>query len=104
MFRSVLNEWWTTYEPPGDLHQQESDLTEAIHRAADAVISRSSPSHRRCRRRPDWWFYSEEVREHNQHVNIYRKLDKKRSNPTTLRLLQEVVSRARVVFQQAKEA
>ena len=100
MFQSVLDKWWTAYEPPGDLHQQESDMMAAIHRAADAAIPRSSPGRRRC---PDWWFYSE-LREHNHRVNIHRKLYKKRPNRTTLRLLQEVVSRMRVVFQQAKEA
>ena len=89
MFQSVLGEWWTAYEPPGDLHQQESNLTATTHKPADGTIPRTSPS--RCHR-PDWWFYSKQVREHNHHVNIHRKLYKKRPNLTTLRLLQEVVN------------
>ena len=100
-FQASLDEWWATYQPPGDLHQQERDLTAAIQRAADAAIPRCAPSRRH---RPDWWFYNEEVREHNHRVNVHRKLYKKRPNPTNLKLLQDVVARARQVSQRAREA
>ena len=100
-FQAFLDEWWAAYEPPGDLHQQERDLTAAIQRAADAAIPKSSPGRRH---RHDWWFYCEEVREHNHRVNTHRKLYKKRPSPTNLRLLQDVVARARQVSQRAKEA
>ena len=100
-FQASLAEWWATYQPPADLHQQERDLTAAIERAADAAIPRSAPSRRH---RPDWWFYNEEVREHNHRVNVHRKLFKRRPNPTNLRLLQDVVARAREVSLRAREA
>ncbi|XP_050709221.1 uncharacterized protein LOC126994012 [Eriocheir sinensis] len=98
-FQRTLDSWWE-YEPQGDLHQQEQDLTAAIQHAADAAIPRTDPGRRR---RPDWWFYTEEVREHNHRVNLHRKLYKKRPTPSNLRLLQDVVSRAREVSQRAKE-
>ena len=100
-FQAALEEWWAVYQPPGDIHQQEKDLTAAIQMAADAAIPRTSPGRRR---RPDWWFYSEEVREHNHRVNVHRKLHKRRPSATTLKLLQDVVTRAREVSQRAKEA
>ena len=87
-FQASLDEWWAAYQPPEDLHQQERDLTEALQRAADAAIPRA----RNRRHRPDWWFYNEEVREHNHRVNVHRKLYKRRPNPTNLRLLQNVVA------------
>ncbi|KAG0702457.1 hypothetical protein GWK47_025087 [Chionoecetes opilio] len=70
-------------------------------RAADAAIPKCSPGRRH---RPDWWFYNEDVREHNHRVNLHRKLYKRQPNPTNLRLLQDVVSRARQVSQRAREA
>ncbi|XP_076052833.1 uncharacterized protein LOC143032247 [Oratosquilla oratoria] len=51
-----------------------------------------------------WQFYNEEVREHNHRVNIHRKLYKRRPTPTNLRLLQDVVARAREVSLKAREA
>ncbi|KAG0716376.1 putative RNA-directed DNA polymerase from transposon BS [Chionoecetes opilio] len=100
-FQASLDEWWVTYEPPGDLHQQERDLTAALQRAADAAIPKCSPGRRHG---PDWWFYNEDVREHNHRVNLHSKLYKRQPNPTNLRLLQDVVSRARQVSQRAREA
>ncbi|KAG0727772.1 hypothetical protein GWK47_033940 [Chionoecetes opilio] len=100
-FQASLDEWWVTYEPPGDLHQQERDLTAALQRAADAAIPKCSPGRRH---RLDWWFYNEDVREHNHRVNLHRKLYKRQPNPTNLQLLQDVVTRARQVSQQAREA
>ncbi|KAG0723862.1 hypothetical protein GWK47_041812 [Chionoecetes opilio] len=100
-FHASLDEWWVTYEPPDDLHQQERDLTAALQRAADAAIPKCSPGRRH---RPDWWFYNEDVREHNHRVNLHRKLYKRQPNPTNLRLLQDVVTRARQVSQRAREA
>ncbi|KAG0724392.1 hypothetical protein GWK47_040645 [Chionoecetes opilio] len=41
-FQASLDEWWVTYEPPDDLHQQERDLTGALQRAADAAIPNPS--------------------------------------------------------------
>ncbi|KAG0712309.1 hypothetical protein GWK47_018779 [Chionoecetes opilio] len=90
-FQASLDEWWVTYEPPGDLHQQERDLTAALQRAADAAIPNCSPGRHH---RPDWWFYNEDVREHNHRVNLHRKLYKRQPNPTNLQLLQDVVSHA----------
>ncbi|XP_076041806.1 uncharacterized protein LOC143025691 [Oratosquilla oratoria] len=100
-FQASLDEWWAAYQPPVDLHQRERDLTAAIERAANAAIPRKAPSRRH---RPNWWFYNEEVREHNHRVNIHRKLYKRRPNPTNLRLLQDVVARAREVSLKAREA
>ena len=100
-FQAVLDEWWATYDPPDNLHQQERDLTAALERAADAAIPRCSQGRRH---RPNWWYYNEEVREHNHRVNVHRKLYKKRPTPTNLRLLQDVVARARQVSLQAQEA
>ncbi|XP_076030419.1 uncharacterized protein LOC143018719 [Oratosquilla oratoria] len=100
-FQASLDEWWAAYQPPVDLHQRERDLTAAIERAANAAIARKAPSRRH---RPNWWFYNEEVREHNHRVNIHRKLYKRRPNPTNLRLLQDVVARAREVSLKAREA
>ena len=100
-FQASLGEWWSAYQPPADLHQQERDLTAALQRAADVAIPRSAPNRRR---RPDWWFYNEEVREHNHRVTVHRKLYKRRPNPTNLRLLQDVVARARQVSLKAREA
>ncbi|KAG0727539.1 hypothetical protein GWK47_034479 [Chionoecetes opilio] len=77
----------------------ERDLTAAIQRAADAAIPKSSPGRRH---RPNWWFYNEDVREHNHRVNLHRKLHEKRPNPTNLRLLQDLVTRARQVSQRAR--
>ncbi|XP_076042108.1 uncharacterized protein LOC143026006 [Oratosquilla oratoria] len=90
-----------SYQPPVDLHQRERDLTAAIERDANAAIPRKAPSRRH---RPNWWFCNEEVREHNNRVNIHRKLYKRRPNPTNLRLLQDVVARAREVSLKAREA
>ncbi|KAG0713402.1 hypothetical protein GWK47_016297 [Chionoecetes opilio] len=70
-FQASLDKWWVTYEPPDDLHQQERDLTAALQRAADAAIPKCSPGRRH---RPDWWFYNEDVGEHNHRVNLHRKL------------------------------
>ena len=100
-FQAVLDEWWATYDPPENLHQQERDLTAALERAADAAIPRCSQGRPH---RPNWWYYNEEVREHNHRVNVHRKLYKKRPTPTNLRLLQDVVARARQVSLQAQEA
>ncbi|XP_076046411.1 uncharacterized protein LOC143028348 [Oratosquilla oratoria] len=100
-FQASLDEWWAAYQPPVDLHQRERDLTAAIERAANAAIPRKASSRRH---RPNWWFYNEEVREHNHRVNIHRKLYKRRPNPTNLRLLQDVVARAREVSLKAREA
>ncbi|XP_076044675.1 uncharacterized protein LOC143027293 [Oratosquilla oratoria] len=100
-FQASLDEWWAAYQPPVDLHQRERDLTAAIERAANAPIPRKAPSRRH---RPNWWFYNEEVWEHNHRVNIHRKLYKRRPNPISLRLLQDVVSRAREVSLKAREA
>ncbi len=44
------------------------------------------------------------MREHNHRVNQHRKLYKRRPNPNNLRLLQDVVARARQVFLRAREA
>ncbi|KAK3895197.1 hypothetical protein Pcinc_001057 [Petrolisthes cinctipes] len=85
---------------PDDLHQQERDLTAAIQTAATTAIPKCAPSRRH---RTDWWYYNDEVREHNHRVNLHRKLYKKRPNPNNLRLLQEVVARARQVSLRAKE-
>ncbi|KAG0713761.1 hypothetical protein GWK47_015507 [Chionoecetes opilio] len=100
-FQASLDEWWVTYEPPGDLHQQERDFKAALQRASDAAIPKCSPGHRH---RPDWWFYNEDVREHNHRVNLHRKLYKRQPSPTILRLMQDVVTRARQVSQRAREA
>ncbi|KAK3880111.1 hypothetical protein Pcinc_015379 [Petrolisthes cinctipes] len=99
-FQASLNEWWADYQPPDDLHQQERDLTAAIQTAATTAIPMCAPSRRH---RTDWWYYNDEVREHNHRVNLHRKLYKKRPNPNNLRLLQEVVARARQVSLRAKE-
>ncbi len=101
MFQASLDEWWAAYQPPADLHQQERDLTTAIQTAAAAAIPRCTPSRRH---RTDWWYYNDEVREHNHRVNQHRKLYKRRPNPNNLRLLQDVVARARQVFLRAREA
>ena len=100
-FQEDLGEWWAEYAPPADLHQQERDFTAAIERARDAAIPRVTSSRRR---RPEWWFYNEEVREHNHRVNLHRRLYKKRPTANNLRLLQDVVARARQVSLRAKEA
>ncbi|XP_063854131.1 uncharacterized protein LOC135096523 [Scylla paramamosain] len=100
-FQASLDEWWAAYQPPADLHQQERDLTTAIQTAAAAAIPRCTPSRRH---RTDWWYYNEEVREHNHRVNQHRKLYKRRPNPNNLRLLQDVVARARQVSLRAREA
>lgn len=67
-FQAVLDEWWAAYEPPGDLHQQERELTAAIQRAADAAIPKCPLG----RRRPERWFYCKEVREHTHLVMAIR--------------------------------
>ena len=100
-FQAALDEWWSTYVPPMDLHQQERDLTAAIEGAADAAMPRTASNRRR---RPDWWFYNEKVREHNHRVNVHRRLYEKRPTATNLRLLQDVVARARQVSLSAREA
>ncbi|XP_063887725.1 uncharacterized protein LOC135115154 [Scylla paramamosain] len=100
-FQASLDEWWAAYQPPADLHQQERDLTTAIQTAAAAAIPRCTLSRRH---RTDWWYYKEEVREHNHRVNQHRKLYKRRPNPNNLRLLQDVVARARQVSLRAREA
>lgn len=100
--QAVLDEWWASYQPPANLHHQERDLTAVIMMAVNAAIPKFPQGRRH---HPNWWFYNEEVREHNHRVNVHRKLYKKRPNtPTNLRLLQDVVARARQVSQQAKEA
>ncbi|KAK3886540.1 hypothetical protein Pcinc_009313 [Petrolisthes cinctipes] len=99
-FQASLDEWWADYQPPDDLHQQERDLTAAIQTAATTAIPMCAPSHRH---QTDWWYYNDEVREHNHRVNLHRKLYKKRPNPSNLRLLQEVVARAWQVSLRAKE-
>ncbi|KAK3886584.1 hypothetical protein Pcinc_009232 [Petrolisthes cinctipes] len=99
-FQASLDEWWADYQPPDDLHQQERDLTAAIQTAATTAIPMCAPSRRH---RTDWWYYNDEVREHNHRVNLHRKLYKKRPNSNNLRLLQEVVARARQVSLRAKE-
>ncbi|KAK3895196.1 hypothetical protein Pcinc_001056 [Petrolisthes cinctipes] len=99
-FQASLDEWWADYQPPDDLHQQERDLTAAIQTAATTAIPMCAPSRRH---RTDWWYYNDEVREHNHRVNLHRKLYKKRPNPNNLKLLQEVVARARQVSLRAKE-
>lgn len=97
-FLSSLDEWRVPFEPLGNLHKQKRDLTAAIHRAADAAIPRNSLG---CRHRSNWRFYNEEA----QHrVNVHRKLYKQRQNPTNLRLLQDLVTRARQVSQRDREA
>ncbi|KAK3886617.1 hypothetical protein Pcinc_009264 [Petrolisthes cinctipes] len=98
--QAYLDEWWADYQPPDDLHQQERDLTAAIQTAATTAIPMCVPSRRH---RTDWWYYNDEVREHNHRVNLHQKLYKKRPNPNNLRLLQEVVARARQVSLRAKE-
>ena len=100
-FQAALDQWWGTYTPPADLDQRERDLTAAIERAADAAIPRSTPG--RGRRR-DWWFYTEEVREHNHRVNVHRKMYRRWPTPLNLELLREVVARARQVSWRAREA
>ncbi|KAK3885412.1 hypothetical protein Pcinc_010371 [Petrolisthes cinctipes] len=99
-FQASLDEWWADYQPPDDLHQQERDLTAAIQTAATTAIPMCTPSRRH---QTDWWYYNDEVREHNHRVNLHRKLYKKRPNPSNLRLLQEVVARAWQVSLRAKE-
>ncbi|KAK3889215.1 hypothetical protein Pcinc_006786 [Petrolisthes cinctipes] len=99
-FQTSLDEWWADYQPPDDLHQQERDLTAAIQTAATTAIPMCAPSRRH---RTDWWYYNDEVREYNHRVNLHWKLYKKRPNPNNLRLLQEVVARARQVSLRAKE-
>ncbi|KAK3892275.1 hypothetical protein Pcinc_003896 [Petrolisthes cinctipes] len=99
-FQASLDEWWADYQPPDDLHQQERDLTAAIQTAATTAIPMCAPSRRH---QTDWWYYNDEVREHNHRVNLHRKLYKKRPNPNNLRLLQQVVARARQVSLRAKE-
>ena len=95
-FKASLGKWWGSYEPPGDLHQQENNLTAALQRAANAAIPTSSQGRRHCL---NWWFYNEAVREHNHRINIHRKLYKKRPTPTNLRLLQDVMTCAQHVSQ-----
>ncbi|KAK3889194.1 hypothetical protein Pcinc_006765 [Petrolisthes cinctipes] len=99
-FQTSLDEWWADYQPPDDLHQQDRDLTAAIQTAATTAIPMCAPSRRH---RTDWWYYNDEVREYNHRVNLHWKLYKKRPNPNNLRLLQEVVARARQVSLRAKE-
>ncbi|KAK3891669.1 hypothetical protein Pcinc_004449 [Petrolisthes cinctipes] len=100
IWQASLDEWWADYQPPDDLHQQERDLTAAIQTAATTAIPMCAPSRRH---QTDWWYYNDEVREHNHRVNLHRKLYKKRPNPSNLRLLQEVVVRAWQVSLRAKE-
>ena len=94
-FQASLDEWWGSYKSPGDLHQQENDLM-----AANVAIPTSFQGHRHW---PNWWFYKEVVREPNHRVNVHRKLYKKHPTLINLRLLQDVVTRARQVSQQARE-
>ena len=78
-FQAVLDEWWATYNSPDNLHQQERDLTAFSERAADAAILRCLQGY--CHW-PNWWYYNEEVREHNHRINVHRRLYKRRPTAT----------------------
>ena len=99
-YRKHMEDWWATYIPSEDLDQLEEDLTQALTRAADAAIPKSSPNHHHRR---DWWFRTERVIELRSRVRAVQKVYKRYPTPANRSLLAEVVADCRRGSREAKE-
>lgn len=99
LFQKTVDNWWATYSPAEDLDARSAEFTGAITAAADKAIPKTKPGRVRHRK---WWFYTEEVRRHNQRVNDARKIFKKNPTPETRTFLKEIVYRARQVAKEAR--
>ena len=100
IFKRTMEDWWASYVPSEDLDQLEDDLTQAVTRAADTAIPKSSPNHHHRR---DWWFRTERVIELRSRVRAVRKLYSRCPSPSNRRLLAEVVADCRRGSREAKE-
>ena len=86
-FQRELEAWGAHYSPPDDIDLLETDLQEAIHRAANSSMPLRRPGKYTYK---ESWYYCPEVRELKARLNRVRKIFRRRRTPENLELLQTV--------------
>ena len=87
-FQNSISTWLATYTPTDDIDQLESDLCQALHRAANCSMPKTNSKTHNFK---DAWYYNQEVKNLKNRLNRVRKLYRKRPTDEIRAVLQQVV-------------